>query len=631
MILGLYTLFSIFLGVVFVTFSNSYYIGAGAFFVLLLLFMSGHLFILGREVISKMTIILYDVEDGNNFYQQELKSMQEMVDNLTNVVNDLVNENEQLQEDITQIEQNTTSEIQTLKEEIAQLIEDNQNFGDPPNIYQNQEHFGINLQEDPPQNTQYEPSSVQVSQNSKFKSDEEFLTLSDPDNSFSDLSIPGENTKSDKSLPSKPFQIDHHLNIQDLDDDDEEFAMISSSVSTPLSSEISEEEFDIPQSNHIRQHLENKKQEYLNTLEEDDDDDFIDITANQVNEPKIEQKLPEKQSHYNPPTSSTDIPPLEKLVPEEKFKNVASRDPSVMHSQKIPSLDKLLDNNATDKQDKNNNSKEQQKIQSSSPDLTSTTKPQPTLNNNPTDIIRNALENNQLELLLSPITDNHLREVRYFEAYNCLPTTNQAPIDAAQYIKHVEDVDLIKAFDKSLIIRTIKSIEYVSQTVKDASIFCNISVASITDKNIYPELLELFQEKTSLAERIIFEFTQEQLNQLNSMRIELLQRLTGLGVRFSIDNITAPLPDLLELAKVGISFIKLTPRNFKTGLQVRDQIYYKTHIVSICHQAGLTLGAYEIDEHRDLLSATENNVDLLQGELLGPKERSEQLVSSIAV
>jgi EAL domain-containing protein (putative c-di-GMP-specific phosphodiesterase class I) len=104
-----------------------------------------------------------------------------------------------------------------------------------------------------------------------------------------------------------------------------------------------------------------------------------------------------------------------------------------------------------------------------------------------------------------------------------------------------------------------------------------------------------------------------------------MQHFIRIGVRFSIDNIQGVLPNLLELAQIGISFIKLRPHDFNNGIQCNDTTYKGSEIKKAFQRAGIILCAADIDAHEDLLICVENKADLLQGNLLGEKERSDRL------
>jgi EAL domain-containing protein (putative c-di-GMP-specific phosphodiesterase class I) len=103
-----------------------------------------------------------------------------------------------------------------------------------------------------------------------------------------------------------------------------------------------------------------------------------------------------------------------------------------------------------------------------------------------------------------------------------------------------------------------------------------------------------------------------------------------MGIRFCVDNIYNILPDLTELSRIGIGFIKLRISDFAKGIYANHQIYKGNQIQEICHKSNILLYIKDVNTHEDLLQAVENQADLLQGNLLGEKDRSELLEEHLA-
>jgi cyclic-di-GMP phosphodiesterase TipF (flagellum assembly factor) len=178
-----------------------------------------------------------------------------------------------------------------------------------------------------------------------------------------------------------------------------------------------------------------------------------------------------------------------------------------------------------------------------------------------------------------------------------------------------------------MITHSIKLSHHLKHDISDVGVFCNISLFSVTDPHFESELYGLLHDKKQINQHLIFNFPQEELQLLNSIQIEKMLHLVDMGIRFCVDNIHNVLPDLSELSRIGISFIKIRPIDFVKGIYANHAIYKGKDIKEICQKANILLCVKNIDDHESLLSAVENQADLLQGDLLGEKERSELLES----
>jgi EAL domain-containing protein (putative c-di-GMP-specific phosphodiesterase class I) len=678
MIFGFYTLFSIFLGIVCVAMSNSFFMGVGCFFIFLLTFVCIHLFLLGRETTSKITHILYDVEDNNNISQQEVKNIRDIITNVTDIIKNLMTDTENLQEQVANSQKKYDAQFNEFKMDFEKLaLQKSQDFSSKKDTYDNadtpqKENSNNSLSE----YLHYQTPINQHSTEKPFYSDkkhafqdthtstmfsnieEDFLNLDD-DNGFSGL-----------TRPNVDIRLKNIVTSHDIDDD-EEFATIDQKIANTYRHLLDDtkdatflETIDDYQTHDIRKQLQEKQNVMASNMSEHqtkiptqdtvqstnfEEDEFVDLTMNvpqKSNQTYIknnsdeefvtEIKTPDKK--FNTHTIQEHLPSFVDLVPDEKLKHIAHRQATSNQPHNIPSLNSLLNSQSKDKPvpkstehlivSTHTDNTPHNISQATIPTLSLPTLPIDFDKQNPEDsikIIRSALESNNLDLFMRPITDNRIREVKFFEAYNYLHTHNSTYIPPDKFIPLARKNGMGIAVDRLMIVRSIQILRHITQSINDASIFCNISVSSIVDDAFGIELKDLLQEKSNVANHLIFEFPHQQLEQLDSMSIEKMQYFTNIGIRFSVDNIHGVLPDLLELAQIGISFIKLKPDDFSKGIYCNNIHLQGVNIKKSCQRAGILLCIAGINTHEDLLCAVENQADLLQGDLLGEKERSDRL------
>lgn len=680
MIFGFYTLFSVFLGIVCVVMSNSFVMGIGCFFIFLLTFVCIHLFVLGRETSKKITNILYDIEDGNNMSQQEVKNMRDIITNVTDIIKTLMNDTENLQEQVVNTQKKYDTQFHEFKMDFEKLTLQKQHDFSSKAYTSNQDYvskkensndfllndydYQSDIHSYPIETEKYVDSDKKYGIPPTYKPtilsniEEDFLNLDDDDNGFSGLTSPNADTR-----------LNNIITSQDTDD---EFTTVDQKIANTYRHLLDDtkdstflETIDDYQTQGIRKQLQEKTAAAPQNISEHqtktaiqhtippidfEDDEFVDLTTNthqKLNQTDIknhsnkegdeefvtELKAPHK--NFNTHTEKNHLPSFVDLVPDEKLKHIAHRQAPLGQAHNIPSLNSLLNAKS---QDIPVQKLTEKPIVSTNTESTPRSvsqeipPPQPA----PIDFekqdpeeslktIRAALESNNLDLFLCPVTDNRIREVKFFEAYNYLHTHHSTYISPDKFIPLARQHGMGIAVDRLMIVRSIQVLRHITQSISDASIFCNISASSLIDNAFSMELKDLLQEKSNVANHLIFEFPQQQLENLDSVSLEKMQYFTNIGIRFSVDNIHGVLPDLSELAQIGISFIKLKPDDFLKGIHCNDTHLQGINIKKSCQRAGILLCVTGIDTHENLLCAVENQADLLQGDLLGKKERSDRL------
>lgn len=753
MIFCLYTLFSVFIGVVFITLSESFYVGSGSFFAFFLSSICIHMGWIGRVVILKIINSLKSNDSNKNKILEDIQNVQDSTNNLTEVVTSIINDNATLQQFVFDIQEKYDSQfdhhnvaidkynnqIFELKNKIQILESENTHLQNSLDLMMARQSLDYSSQQesskefsnfkgynsetiplpisnidirsvnqgksiyDVSQKSSNEssftedefeevtrtifnndsreankPNAIPKTEAKSIFSDDDFLNDFDPDDSFADLSFPPkvDIPKTNFNINNTPLTNSSNSDYNHNNDDDSAFVTIDSKTAETyghLLNDTQDESFldtiDEFQTKNIREQLSNQinqsefdskilnptasstsvipnnyshNQEHKNNHLEDE---FIDVThdiakidkqkttiqnihnpASTQNIPiKSELKTQEFNSVQNTNTKNT-LPSLTELVPDEKLRNIAHRQSILKRPQNIPSLETLLKPKSVS-QYKNDNFNDEfidtDNISSITQSISNNKINNLDKSKTIIHTIHQALENEKIDLFIQPITDNQSREVKYFEAYYYLIDDNGNYLLPEKFIPLARQESLESQLDNLVLIRTVSTLKYITNSIKDAAIFCNISIQSIDTPHFESQLQNLIQQ--GVAKHIILEFSQEQLELLNAVRIEKLLQLKATGIRFSLDNIHDILPNLSELSDIGISFIKIRPDDFIYGIQSNGKTYKGNSIKKALSDAHISLCVSQINNHEELLRSVENQADLLQGDLLGEKERSELL------
>lgn len=174
-------------------------------------------------------------------------------------------------------------------------------------------------------------------------------------------------------------------------------------------------------------------------------------------------------------------------------------------------------------------------------------------------IMHHALEDNRIDLYLQPIVSLPARKIVYYEAYSRVRDDKGEVIFPSQYIKLAEDSGLVSTLDNLLLFRCIQVIRRLGTRRPNLRFFCNISSVSLNDKDFFPQFVDFMLDNHELSDRLVFEFTQQDVQRHSSNIWAALGTLGKRGFRFSVDNVQTLNHDLSDLASRYFKYVKLSP------------------------------------------------------------------------
>ncbi|HPF45678.1 MAG: EAL domain-containing protein [Alphaproteobacteria bacterium] len=174
-------------------------------------------------------------------------------------------------------------------------------------------------------------------------------------------------------------------------------------------------------------------------------------------------------------------------------------------------------------------------------------------------IMHYALEDNRIDLYLQPIVALPSRKVMHYEAYSRVRDDKGEVIFPSQYIKLAEDSGLVSTLDNLLLFRCIQVIRRLGTRKPNMRFFCNISSVSLNDKDFFPQFVDFMLDNQELADRLVFEFTQQDVQRQPNIIWDKLASLGKRGFRFSMDNVQVLSHDHSDLAARYFHYVKLNP------------------------------------------------------------------------
>ncbi|MCH7943006.1 MAG: EAL domain-containing protein [Proteobacteria bacterium] len=241
------------------------------------------------------------------------------------------------------------------------------------------------------------------------------------------------------------------------------------------------------------------------------------------------------------------------------------------------------------------------------------------------EIIRDALNNNRVDIYLQPVVSLPQRKPCYYETFSRLRDANGALIEPSKYIDAAESAGLITAIDNNLLFRCVQLVRKSQRRKLNFGFFCNISHFTLQDKSFFPEFIEFMQQNTALAENLIFEFAHSDLVNHDRYITSNLGQLGDLGFRFSVDRVEDLTLDVDELISRRISFVKVSAGTALNTLNNSEQALQFYRVKHALERAGIQLIVEKIEAEEQLVDLLDYGINYGQGYLFGSPRLSREI------
>jgi cyclic-di-GMP phosphodiesterase TipF (flagellum assembly factor) len=231
--------------------------------------------------------------------------------------------------------------------------------------------------------------------------------------------------------------------------------------------------------------------------------------------------------------------------------------------------------------------------------------------------IRGAIDANRIDLHLQPIVTLPQRKVRFYEAMSRLRTAGGDVVMAAEFISQAEAGGLMPKIDNLVVFRSVQVLRRLLLKNREVGVFCNLSVATLTDAVVFPQLLEFLDANRAIAPSLVLEFTQSGLRAAGPIETESLAALRACGYHFSLDNVTDLRLEPRELASRGFRFVKLRASLILNRAGLSADIH-PGDLPDLLGRFGIDLIAEKIENEGAVVDLLDYDVKFGQGFLFSP-------------
>jgi diguanylate cyclase (GGDEF)-like protein/PAS domain S-box-containing protein len=171
--------------------------------------------------------------------------------------------------------------------------------------------------------------------------------------------------------------------------------------------------------------------------------------------------------------------------------------------------------------------------------------------------LKQALAKDDFTLAYQPVISLHGEAAEYFEVLLRLNGPHGEPIPPGQFMPAAEEAGLTSAIDRWVARQSIEALLALHSEGREASFFINLSPASLTDKELLPQVAQALFTAALKPERIIFEVDEAVLTAHPATATTFIKAVQKIGCRFAIDNFGKGLDVLQHLRGQPIHFVKI--------------------------------------------------------------------------
>jgi cyclic-di-GMP phosphodiesterase, flagellum assembly factor TipF len=232
--------------------------------------------------------------------------------------------------------------------------------------------------------------------------------------------------------------------------------------------------------------------------------------------------------------------------------------------------------------------------------------------------VKNAVEENRLDIYLQPMVTLPQRRVRYYEAVTRLRDERDQILAADDFIGVAEAGGLIGRIDHMVMLRCVQVLRRLMVRNKDVGVFCNVSAATLGNPANFAQCLDFLEANRALAPSFVLEFKQSTFRNLGPTETEHLAALSQRGYRFSIDHVGDLRFEPRELADRGVRFIKVPAALLLDPRQSSTSDIHPSDLSDLLGRFGIDLIAEKIEGERAVVDLLDYDVRFGQGFLFAP-------------
>jgi diguanylate cyclase (GGDEF)-like protein/PAS domain S-box-containing protein len=247
-------------------------------------------------------------------------------------------------------------------------------------------------------------------------------------------------------------------------------------------------------------------------------------------------------------------------------------------------------------------------------------------------LLRQAVQLNQLELLFQPLVRVDTGKVVGAEALLRWHHPEEGLLLPAQFLSVAEETGAIVALGEWTLRTACAQMKKWQQMGHRFSVTVNLSNRQFHQPNLLQMTSALLAE-TGLDPRALeLDVTENAIMDDLDSSIRNMRRLTGLGVKFSVDDFGIGSSSLQCIKELPIDRVKIDRSFIRDILTQSNDLAVVSAVISMSHNLGMKVNAVGVELPEQLTLIRKNGCDEVQGDLISkplPADEFERLVANL--
>ena len=239
-------------------------------------------------------------------------------------------------------------------------------------------------------------------------------------------------------------------------------------------------------------------------------------------------------------------------------------------------------------------------------------------------LVREALDENRVDLYLQPVVGLPQRRTYFYEGYTRIRTAEGKVVPPAEFLAAAEEAGLIADVDNLLLLRCVQIVRRLTKQDKRVGVFCNVSIRSLGDEDFFPAFLEFLRRNSDLAGALIFEMSRAAFEGRSAIAARNMARLSDYGFRFSLDGVSDLSVDLAELQRAGVRYMKVAGTRLIEAVHGGEPIAGREpgairaeDVAGLFARYGVDLIAEKVETDATVVEILDLDIAYAQGHLFG--------------
>jgi cyclic-di-GMP phosphodiesterase, flagellum assembly factor TipF len=241
-------------------------------------------------------------------------------------------------------------------------------------------------------------------------------------------------------------------------------------------------------------------------------------------------------------------------------------------------------------------------------------------------LVHNAINQDWVDLFLQPIVNLPQRKTRFFEMFSRIRIRDEIYLPAERYIAVAMRHEMVPVIDNLLLLRALQFIRDTAEEDANRAWFCNITSLTLNDPRFMGDLVEFIAQNRALAPRLVFELGQADLASMSVDSLPVLDGLSHLGCRFSMDQVRELSFDYAHLEARHIRFVKVDAALVLSEMHQKGGLHRMKRLKGELDRRGIDMITEKIESENQLIELLDIEIDYGQGYLFGKPEKDHMLL-----